>query len=297
MPTSVTRVFFLASLLLVASAQGSNTPTVGARLQGARPQVVIGTRSAEPRGRQKNGQQDQTVVAAIASAQVSATSHDVRLAEPVAVGSDAGASATFGGTGVITAPIEAFPTETRQAPIDVSKKLNTAIRNSDIAGAVEIMTREDDVHELARGLKFDGSERSTLLKKSASRMPDGDVITMKSIAKAVLDTKDARKFAMVMALSTLNERREDLERKLVQVLRDRELMHAILFADPARQFIPDEVRVLSSSPRIRQSEKDGSTNGRNGRRRLTCQGCSPENSFVCVHCWPKDICQLFSFCP
>lgn len=317
MPTPVARVCFLATLVSLACtlvhAQSQGGAFQGARVGSNKPRkegVFIGLRSADlGNSRQKNAQQDDTLVAAIASAQVS-SDPERAPGGPVSVGFEGGVSggvaqggpAMFGGS---TNPIEAFPTETRTAPIDVSKKLNTAIQNSDIAGAVELLTREDDVHELARGLKFNGSNRQQFIKKTASRMPDGDVITMKSIAKAVLDTRDAQKFATVMVLSTLDERREDLERKLVQVLRDRELMHAILFADPAKQFVPGEDKVLATSPRLRQSSKDGSSTGDSsqfqlddlGQQRLMCNGCSPVNSFVCVHCWANKACSQFGWCP
>lgn len=30
---------------------------------------------------------------------------------------------------------------------------------------------------------------------------------------------------------------------------------------------------------------------------LLCAGCSPVYSFVCAHCWPKKLCQVYYWCP
>lgn len=30
---------------------------------------------------------------------------------------------------------------------------------------------------------------------------------------------------------------------------------------------------------------------------LLCAGCSPVYSFVCAHCWPQKLCQVYYWCP
>lgn len=33
-----------------------------------------------------------------------------------------------------------------------------------------------------------------------------------------------------------------------------------------------------------------------GKRKLLCDGCTPVNSWVCAHCWPKNVCSKFAWC-
>lgn len=167
---------------------------------------------------------------------------------------------------------------------EISFALNEAIMNLDIAKASAILSTFDDINALAEGLRFDDLWREKLLMKTPDRQ-DGDVITMKAIAQSVLDTNNTNKLASVMTVSTLFRHDNILEAELRNVLGDLELQRAILFADPTRQFLPEEdiAEPISSNPQA-------------GRRRLTCDGCTPVNSWVCSHCWARDVCVKFIWC-
>ncbi|GMH38057.1 hypothetical protein BSKO_05941 [Bryopsis sp. KO-2023] len=180
-------------------------------------------------------------------------------------------------------PKKQTPEKRRHEGTEVSKRLNQEIRNAWVPGAARILMRSADVEALAIGLTFPENERSEFLRKTEDRRRDGDVVTLKAIAKASLSGQNQRRLAKVMIGATSQpgydqwlEKNDiwDLEEKLTGILSDKKLMFKIIAADPAKDLLPPGGR----------------------KRKLTCDACTPANSWVCAHCWPSTACKPFFWC-
>ncbi|GMH37993.1 hypothetical protein BSKO_05877 [Bryopsis sp. KO-2023] len=171
----------------------------------------------------------------------------------------------------------------------IAFSLNEAIQSGNIFRGSRILSAFNDVMALASGLRFDDFWRQKFLMKSADRLKDGDVVTMKAIARAARDdVGQANKLAAVIVVATLFRHDSVVESELVPVLSNSTLMNQILFSDPTTQFLPEED--------IIEQELRESTSTNAGGRRLMCDACTPVDSWVCAHCWPRNICIKIAWC-
>lgn len=153
-------------------------------------------------------------------------------------------------------------------------RVGDGVRRRDRREVVTALRASGDTTALARGFRFEQADRDESLRKTPERVDDGDVVAIKSIVTAVLESQNITKFASIMVLSVFPEGKDELTSVLEGILSDTELMQATVDADPRTQFLPTT-----------------------GRRKLACDGCSPVNSFICAHCWPIDICVAYFWCP
>ncbi|GMH38003.1 hypothetical protein BSKO_05887 [Bryopsis sp. KO-2023] len=123
---------------------------------------------------------------------------------------------------------------------EVSRTLRHSVLDADINNASLIISSNQDVEALAEGLQFEAELRGQTLLKSSDRFTDSDVVAIKAIAKSALDTEEVFKLATVMVTSTIGTHDENLVSEFIRLLSDRQLMTAILFADPVTEFVPDE---------------------------------------------------------
>lgn len=75
----------------------------------------------------------------------------------------------------------------------------------DVEGCAQVLESSDDICALSDGLRFDASRREELVRKTESRDTDPDVVIMKGIAKAVLNTNEHNKLARVFVMAVFPE--------------------------------------------------------------------------------------------
>lgn len=180
------------------------------------------------------------------------------------------------------------------SPEQITFSLNEAIQSGNIFRGSRILSTFNNVNALAEGLRFDAFWRDKFLMKTPDRQKDGDVVTMKSIARAALiNIGNANKLAAVIVVSTLFRHDTVVESELVPLLSNSTLMNEILFADPTTQFVPEE-DIIEQELRDEAAAAAAATN--TGGRRLMCDACTPVDSWVCAHCWPNKICIKIAWC-
>lgn len=86
----------------------------------------------------------------------------------------------------------------RRDPRVISDDVTKAVKRGSVRGVVDALRSSQDVRALARGFTFAPERRRELLMKTSEREIDGDVVAIKSIAQAVLDTHEYNKFAKIL---------------------------------------------------------------------------------------------------
>ncbi|GMH37927.1 hypothetical protein BSKO_05811 [Bryopsis sp. KO-2023] len=84
---------------------------------------------------------------------------------------------------------------------NISSDLREAVRSGDFNRVAALLNENNDVSGLAKGFTFSPQDRGIDLARTPERLRDGDVVTMKGIAKSALDTGQARKLARIVAKS------------------------------------------------------------------------------------------------
>lgn len=105
----------------------------------------------------------------------------------------------------------------RRSPREISDDVTRAVRTSDFQEVSDVLRSSKDVRALARGFTFAPEKRTEFLMKTIERESDGDVVAMKSVASAVLDTQEYNKFARILVESVFPEGKQESIRPMLKV--------------------------------------------------------------------------------
>eukprot|EP00210_Caulerpa_lentillifera_P000347 g340.t1 len=156
-----------------------------------------------------------------------------------------------------------------------TKRLRSAISSGNFSAVAQEVMESDDIYGLTMGLVLTSEDKNTALKKSAQRNQDGDVVAMKGLLSAGLDSNTKGKVVQLLVLAVTSpagyhfSQFRPLVEELTEIVDDDALLEEIIHSNP-----------LTYS-----------------RRMLLCANCTPVYSFICAHCWPRKVCKTYFWCP
>jgi len=188
------------------------------------------------------------------------------------------------GTVTVTTPVKPKPSTAPAAPAlpvpsesdheVTARRVKELIDSGNYTALSEFVIDSDDIYGMNMGLRFEDHEAEEEIRKTDNREEDKDVVSIKGLASAALDPDTKLKVIQLMVVTAtapdgyqFNQHRELVE-SFLEVFEDDELLATVIASDPETY----------------------------SRRRLSCAGCTPVNSYICAHCWPKSICKTYFWC-
>lgn len=155
-----------------------------------------------------------------------------------------------------------------------ARRVKALLESRNFTALSDFVIDSDDVYGINMGLRFEDHEQEEEIRITENREKDKDVVAIKGLASAALDYDTKLKVIQLMVVTAtapdgyqFNQHRELVE-SFLEIFADDELLATVIAANPEAY----------------------------SRRRLQCAGCTPVNSYICAHCWPKSICNAYFWC-
>jgi len=155
-----------------------------------------------------------------------------------------------------------------------ARRVRALINSRNFTALSDFVIDSDDIYGMNMGLTFEDHEHEEETRITENREEDKDVVAVKGLASAALDEETKLKVIQLMVVTATAPdgyqfyQHRELAESFVEIFADDELLEAVVAANPETY----------------------------SRRRLQCVGCTPVNSYVCAHCWPKSICKAYFWC-
>eukprot|EP00210_Caulerpa_lentillifera_P004027 g3842.t1 len=157
----------------------------------------------------------------------------------------------------------------------VTRRMRSAIYSGNFSAVAQTVIESDDIYGLTMGLTFSPKDKTTALLRTPQRETDGDVVAIKGLLSAGLESEIKGKVVQLMVLAVASpdgyhfSQFRPLVEQLTEIIDDNGLLKEVIEANPQTY----------------------------SRRMLKCANCTPVYSFVCAHCWPQKVCRAYYWCP